>query len=106
MSAVKSDLLNVVLEKSWKSTFSKMDSRMSKMSNIIIRGLPEVKGTVEERVRGDEETAVKLLRFLDVTSVRPVAVRRVGKTLKGKPRLLRATLSDPAGRQEVLKQDS
>lgn len=102
MTAVRSDLCSVT-ENCCKIAFSEMDSRMLKMSNIIIRGLPEEHGTVDERVHSDEEAVKAMLTFLEVEPVSVVGVRRMGKPPKGKPRLLRATLTDPIRRQEVLR---
>lgn len=102
ISAVKSELCSVT-EKCCKIAVSEMDSRMLKMSNIIIRGLPEEHGTLDERVHSDEEAVKVMLTVLEVEPVRVVGVRRLGKPLKGKPRLLRATLADPTRRQEILR---
>jgi hypothetical protein len=86
-----------------KSTLSEMESRFLKMNNIIIRGLPEILGSVDERLKNDEGAVSALLSYLDVDPCDVTSVCRLGKPIKGKPRLVRASLRDPRLKLEVLR---
>ena len=74
---------------------------MTKMSNIVICGLPEDLGTVDERAQEDKEGVQALFTALDVKSVEVNG--ELGKSNKDKSRLPRASLPDPSTRQEVLR---
>ena len=102
ISEVKSEMYHIT-EKSCRQTLSEMESRLLRMNNVIIRGLPEEDGTVEERADKDRETVQALFAELEVEQVTVTDVRRLGRPNKSKSRLLRASLPNPAKKQEILR---
>ena len=102
ISGVKTEM-KAVMDWSCRQTFQEMDGRLLKMTDIIIRGLSEGTGTVEERAEQDVEAVNSLLASIEVDSEDVTDVRRLGKMNGGKPRLLRATFPNPTRRQEALR---
>ena len=90
-------------EESSKFILREMDDRMQRTTNVIIRGLPEGMGSVEERAKKDEEQVQSLLKAINAAWVNVGSVRRLGKVNKDKPRFLRVSFRAPVERQEVLR---
>lgn len=106
---LESEITNVNVElssaivKATKLSLTEMDKRMARMNNIIIRGLPEeASGTVEERRNKDQDTVQDVLQAIDADEVDVAAVKRIGKTNKDQPRLLRISFSNLIQKQEVI----
>ena len=106
---LKSDLVSVktemttLIDHSFKSSMTEIDNRTMRLNNIIVRGLPERLGTVEERLASDTGAVQQLLKTLDVVGVSLCDVKRLGKPLKDHPRLLRIALPSVTLKQEVLR---
>lgn len=102
LDSVKSEL-GAIVDQSFESSLIEMDNRSMRLNNIIVRGLPEKLGSVEERLSGDVEAVQRLLETLNVEGVTTFEVKRLGKPINDRPRLLRVGLPGIFKKQEVLR---
>ena len=98
ISAVKSGVESIT-----EASLQEMDGRLRRTANVIIRGLPEVTGSVEERAKQDKRALAKVLEDIDAASVNISDLGRIGKQNGDKPRLLRVSFLAAAERLEVLR---
>lgn len=80
-----------------------MDDRVSRLPNVIIRGLVEEGLSVEERKQKDEKAVSELLAFLHADPVAMCDLHRVGKSNNKNARLLRVSLSSAAVKHKILR---
>ena len=101
ISVVKTELDSAIVDAN-KLSLNEMDNRMSRMNNIVIRGLPEENGTITEREVKDKSIVSEVFNVLKVNTDM-FEVRRLGKPNKNRPRLLRVSLSSICTKMEVLR---
>ena len=80
-----------------------IEGRLLRMTNVIVRGLPEGSGTVKERAQKDEKAVEDLLAEIEVWSGDVTGIKRLGKVKDGHPRLLCVTFRDVSRKHEVLR---
>ena len=86
-------------------TLVEMDNRLMRMNNIVIRGLDECEGSVEERLTKDKESVNELLTVLHVDPKVVTETKRLGKipVTKNRPRLLRVSLESAFRKSEIIR---
>lgn len=103
IETVKKETLSAC-EASCKMTMSEIDGRLSRMNNIVIRGLPEVDGTVSERIRHDLDSVQKIMHVIEPNASIAVSdAKRLGKPSKDRARLLRVSLPSGCCKQQILR---
>lgn len=77
--------------------------RIGRSKNIILRGVPEINGTVDERKHHDSRVLSKVLGAVGCSST-PLSVIRLGKPQPdGRPRALRAVFPDSNPAKQILR---
>ena len=100
---VKKETLSAC-EASSRLVMSEIDGRLSRLTNIIIRGLPERDGNVLERTRHDLDCIHKKIRIIEPNaSIEVSDVKRLGKLSIDRPRLLRVSLPSANCKQQILR---
>lgn len=84
--------------------------RISRSRNVIVRGVPEVTGSLEERRRHDSAKVSEMLTAMN-SSALPISVIRMGKASAGnggesRPRALKVVLPDRSSAVSVLRNKS
>lgn len=104
VASVKTEMSSLVQDFS-NVSMTEIENRMTRLNNIIVRGLSEPDGTVEERMSEDIRAVKELLTALNFEAVDVCNVRRLGKPVSNnmRPRLLRVTLPDINKKQELLR---
>lgn len=100
---ILADLKNIQKDEGM-DIFGEMESRMHRMNNVIISGIPEMSsGTVNDRIIHDVEAVDKVCQEVGVKNTRNFKVLRVGKPHPDKPRLLKVTCPDTVMKQQILR---
>ena len=99
----KQDQIIIGLKKEFNNLQRDMEGRLLRMTNVIVRGLPEGSGTVQERAQKDEKAVEDLLTAIEVRSGNVTGVKRLGKVKDGHARLLCVTFRDVSQKHEVLR---
>lgn len=104
VASVKTQMCSLVNDFS-KVSMTEMENRMTRLNNIIVRGLPELSGTVEERLSGDTTAVKEMLSALNFEAVDVRNVKRLGNPAASntRPRLLCVTLPDINIKQQALR---
>ena len=80
-----------------------IEQRLLRKDNIIIHGVPEVtEGTIDERMRKEDESVRNVCTVLNVENPVVKDFHRIGKGSNDRPRLLKVTC-DERTRRELLK---
>lgn len=81
-----------------------MDDRMFRRPNLILSGIPESAGSVEDRKNKDKEIWSKVCAALGMEEAKEVDdLRRIGKVQTRKPRLLRVVCRNASTKFAILK---
>ena len=75
------------------TVFNEIQARTQRNRNIITRGLPEPRGSLEEQTNKDKETVENILNTLQTSNAVPKDIRRLGKFKAGSSRLLRVSFN-------------
>lgn len=82
---------------------NEVEQRISRAKNVVISGLDLLsEGAVEERKKDDANKCVDLLENLGVSDYEVVATHRIGKSITGKPQLLKVILSSVKSKHEII----
>lgn len=83
---------------------AEIEDRIKRKSNLIIRGLPEPVGdNLEEVQKLNEDSLSELLKCMNIESVPPFELKRIGKKMNDRPRLLKVQFSATSDRDLVLR---
>lgn len=84
---------------------AEMDNRLARANNIVLRGLDECDGSVDERLANDTEVVGELLNVLNVDPRIVTETKRLGRISanKNRPRLLRISLRSTAQKSEIFR---
>ena len=84
---------------------AEMDNRLVRMNNIVLRGLDESDGTVDERLANDNKVVEQLFDVLNVDPKIVMETKRLGKITanKNRPRLLRVSLQSSTQKSELFR---
>ena len=81
-----------------------MEMREHRRENLMIYGLPEpTDGSLTERKQHDETVIRELLQEVDVSNVRLLEARRVGRVSEDRPRPVKIKLENRHSKYEILK---
>jgi gas vesicle protein len=84
-----------------------MEDRLSRRSNLIIRGMPEpVCSDHADCEESDARTVSELFQVLDVTPSSPLQIKRIGKIITGRPRLLKLQFTSQSVRDLALRKSN
>lgn len=94
-----------------KRRFEEMDGliteevtqRLNRRKNIIIRGLAEGTGSVEERVLADGEAVQTILKELKIRDQSVIEMKRLGRPPSKGSRLLKVVLSSETTKRDCLR---
>ena len=80
-----------------------VELRESRRDNLMIYGLPEhTDGSLVERKEHDESAVQELFEDVEVYNARTLEVRRVGRTIEGRPRPVKVKIEDRNSKQKIL----
>lgn len=79
--------------------------RAKRANNIILRGVPEPQGSIQERVSSDEQYVSDVLSTVvgDEPDLKPVKVVRFGRASPGRPRLVKVVFPSSAPCKRILR---
>lgn len=80
-----------------------VSQRYRRRRNVIIRGLPESVGSVEERVVADGEVVQSILKELEILDRSVTEVKRIGRPSSNGSRILKVAMSSESTRQDCLR---
>ena len=81
-----------------------MESRLNRMTNVIISGIPELSsGSVDERSSHDEEKLKKILQEVGNKSTQNFKITRIGRPRTDRPRLLKVICPDINTKRQILR---
>lgn len=102
LSQAKSDTIGLIKETE-NFVLKEVENRISRMNNIIIRGLPETGGTLQARDSSDRQQTSKIFSELDFQNERILEIKRLGKSSRDGPRLLRISLPEASKAKAILR---
>ena len=104
ITSIRRDLQSDVTELP-KSIFNEIEERISRQNNVIISGVAENDGTIEERHEHDLEKLQCLTSEIGCSLEKSnfLKVQRVGRLSSRGPRLIRLTLADQFARKALLQ---
>ena len=82
--------------------FNEMSQRLSKREYLILSGVPETPGSLEEAKKSDIKLVCEISQALGCDDLLPEEVSRLGKILAGRPRLLRFRCKSNSSRSKLL----
>lgn len=103
--SIQENLLVNVSPVQFEQVVSEAVERLNRSSNIIISSVPEIVGTLEERIEHDNQLVKDILgNIVDNNyTISPLKLMRLGKPIQNKPRLLKVILSSPSIAKHILR---